>query len=53
MKDVVGKILEHPFATMAIIFASGSAIATVVNAIKGTKLDPVIKVDIKGKDDAK
>lgn len=53
MKDVVGKILEHPIASIAIILASGKAVATVIDGIRGVKQDPIIKIDLKRKEEEK
>ena len=44
MKDVVKETLAHPIATAFIIYAFGSAIASIISATKGTPFKPFIDV---------
>lgn len=44
MKDVVNRVIEHPFASWFIISATLSGIADIVRAVKGEKREPVVSV---------
>lgn len=42
MKDVVGRILEHPFASWFIVSATLGGIADIIRAARGEKREPII-----------
>ena len=43
MKDIVINALNRPFATVMIVGSVGSAIAAVINAVKGTS-QPMVSI---------
>lgn len=44
MKEIMKQMLEHPFATVIILGAVGSAIASIVSAARGIPIKPLIDV---------
>lgn len=40
MKEVVKKMVDHPFATMIAVGAVGSAVADIIRAIRGVPATP-------------
>lgn len=48
MKDVIGRMLDHPIATILIISASANGIANIISAAKGKGVNPVLSVKVDG-----
>ena len=46
MKDVIGKMLQHPIATILIISASANGVANIISAAKGKGVNPVVSVRV-------
>ena len=44
MNEVVQKMLDHPFASLIVIGAIGTAVASIVGAIKGVPGTPFVSV---------
>lgn len=49
MKDVVKKMLDHPFATCMLVTAASNGIARIVGAARGNEVGPVNSINIGGK----
>ena len=46
MKELFGKMLDHPIATILIISASANGVANIVSAAKGKGVNPVLSVKV-------
>lgn len=46
MKDVIGKILNHPIATILVIGATANGIANIISAAKGKGTAPVVYLNV-------
>jgi len=46
MKDTVKEILAHPIATILIVGAIASAVASIVSATKGVPIKPLVDISL-------
>lgn len=52
MKDVFGKMLDHPIATIIIVGEIGCVMANIINACKGVETKPLISIRIGKKEES-
>lgn len=48
MKDTLNKMLNHPIATVIIISGITRGIATIISAVKGNSVQPVVSITNNG-----